>query len=84
MYSEYFVILKCSFYKNNNNDAKMIEEEDDGDEQESDGTVQKYSLNNRISRYLWANSLLSAWKLAFSRQGVIPNMWWDSLASLFF
>lgn len=22
MYSEYFVILKCSFYKNSNNDAK--------------------------------------------------------------
>lgn len=31
---------------------KMIEEEDDSDEQESNGKVQKYSLKNRISRYL--------------------------------
>lgn len=54
---------------------KTIEEEDEDDEQESNGQVQKYSLNICISRHLWASSLLSAWKLAFSRQEVINNMW---------
>lgn len=44
---------------------KMIEEEDDGNEQESKGKVQKYSMNNRISRYLWANKPTFCLKACF-------------------